>query len=280
MLGEDEEDLTSAKKLHLEIKKRAKIGGGEAIATLNELPMITPRGKYSLDMYQTFLKFHGRTHDYKILYRNINRAFLLPKPDGVHMAFVIALNTPVKQGNTYFPFLVLQFHKATEELTTINLPESALKQTYPDLDLTIQGPLFEIVSRLFKSLIQKMRIIVPGHFKSHYDSKAIRSSIKASEGLLYPLEKSFLFINKPVVFIRTEDIAFVEFARVEALQTNRSFDLVISTKRGDNFQFTGIDRNEYKPILQFLQRKNIHIKNLDSHTKKAQKQVFPISLSF
>jgi hypothetical protein len=61
----------------------------------------------------------------------------------------------------------------------------------------MEGPLFQIVSTLFKSLIDNSRIIVPG-FQNHYDPKPIRSSIKASEGLLYPLQKSFLFINNPV----------------------------------------------------------------------------------
>ena len=87
---EEEEDRTAAGKLHTELFGKAAIGHyvGESIATLPELPMIVPRGKCSLDMYKTFLKFHGRTHDYKILYRNINRAFLLPLQDGVIYIYI------------------------------------------------------------------------------------------------------------------------------------------------------------------------------------------------
>lgn len=55
---------------------------GEAIATLPDLPFIIPRGKYTLDLYATFARLHGRTHDYKISYKDIMKGFLLPKPDG------------------------------------------------------------------------------------------------------------------------------------------------------------------------------------------------------
>lgn len=82
------------------IIKAAGIGefAGEVIASLAELPMLIPRGKYTLDLYTTFAKLHGRTHDYKISYKDINKGFLLPKPDGVHMAYVLHLKSPLRQG--------------------------------------------------------------------------------------------------------------------------------------------------------------------------------------
>jgi structure-specific recognition protein 1 len=53
----------------------------------------------------------------------------------------------------------------------------------------------------------------------------VRCSIKASDGLLYPLAKSFIFINKPTVIIAYEDIEFIEFKRYEpvANSASRSF---------------------------------------------------------
>jgi structure-specific recognition protein 1 len=59
------------------------------IATLPELPMIIPRGKYSFDLYSDSVKLHGRTNDYKILYKDIVKCFLLPKPDGIHMTYLL-----------------------------------------------------------------------------------------------------------------------------------------------------------------------------------------------
>lgn len=71
---EDEEpEITPAKVLNDKIIKAANLGefAGDVIASLPELPMLIPRGKYSLDLYSTFAKLHGRTHDYKILYKDI-----------------------------------------------------------------------------------------------------------------------------------------------------------------------------------------------------------------
>ena len=95
---EDEVEITPAKVLNDKIVKAAGLGefAGEMIASLADLPMIIPRGKYSLDLYATFAKLHGRTHDYKILYKDINKGFLLPKPDGIHMAYVLHLKNPLR----------------------------------------------------------------------------------------------------------------------------------------------------------------------------------------
>mmetsp|Transcript_25537 Transcript_25537/g.19311 ORF Transcript_25537/g.19311 Transcript_25537/m.19311 type:complete len:121 (-) Transcript_25537:893-1255(-) len=90
--GEDEgQEITPAKVLCDKIVKAAKLGefAGEVIASLSELNLLIPRGKYSMDFFDNFLKLHGRTHDYKILFKDIKKMFLLPKPDGVHMVFVI-----------------------------------------------------------------------------------------------------------------------------------------------------------------------------------------------
>lgn len=41
-------------------------------------------------MYQDFLRLRGKTYDYKILYNNITRLFLLLKPDDMHVLFVVS----------------------------------------------------------------------------------------------------------------------------------------------------------------------------------------------
>jgi structure-specific recognition protein 1 len=84
--------------LNEKIIKIAGIGefAGDVIASLADLPMIIPRGKYSFDLFSTFAKLHGRTNDYKILYKDILKGFLLPKPDGVHMVYVLHLKNPLR----------------------------------------------------------------------------------------------------------------------------------------------------------------------------------------
>jgi structure-specific recognition protein 1 len=43
--------------------------------------MLIPRGNYTMDFYSDYLKLHGKTHDYKVIYQDILKVFLLPKPD-------------------------------------------------------------------------------------------------------------------------------------------------------------------------------------------------------
>ena len=90
--------MTPAILLSEKIIKAAGIGtmAGEVIARIPDIPMVIPRGKYSFNLYSTFLKLHGKTNDYKIFYRDIHRGFLLPKPDGIHMAYVIHLKSPLR----------------------------------------------------------------------------------------------------------------------------------------------------------------------------------------
>lgn len=121
--SEEEEQMTAAKILNEKIVKAAGLGefAGEMIASLPNLPMVIPRGKYSFDMYADFAKLHGSTNDYKILYKDISKCFLLPKPDGIHMAYILQLRVPLRQGQTHHHFIALQFDKELTQKVNINL---------------------------------------------------------------------------------------------------------------------------------------------------------------
>ena len=266
-------DAESCDNLTKEVSERSdfRASSADALVTLYDLPMIVPRGKYSLDMFHSFMRLHGKTHNYKILYKNVTKAFLLPKPDGIHIAMVIGLDTPIRQGNTVYPFVVMQFSKEAQESVTINMPPEEIKEKYGDeLSETIEGKSFDVMSKLLKAMVKTM-IIIPGNFKSKTEASAIKCSVKANEGHLYPLQKSFIFISKPVIYIKYEEIRYIEFARIseESISTNRSFDLNICTRSG-NFQFTGVDREEYQIILDFLQKKKINVRNVEEEPKEAE----------
>lgn len=92
---------------------------GQAIATLPEILLATPRGRYEIKVFQNHLSFHGKSYDYKIPIKTITRMFLLPHKDGRHMYFVLHINPPIRQGQTRYPFLVLEFPK--EEFIELDL---------------------------------------------------------------------------------------------------------------------------------------------------------------
>lgn len=261
----DHDSCDSAAK---EITDKAEFAGQEAIVNLYDLPIIVPRGKYSIDMFTSFMRMHGKTHNYKILYKHVTKVFLLPKPDGVHINLVISLESPIKQGNTLYPFVVMQFTKDSEESVSLNLTQEQVEKMFDgELSRNLDGKTFDVMSKLIKAFT-KTPIIIPGNFRSKAEASAVKCSVRASEGFLYPLQKSFIFIPKPVIYVKFEDIRFIEFARIteDSITTNRSFDISLCTKNG-NFQFTGIDREEYSVLVEFLNKKKIAVRNIEEENK-------------
>lgn len=87
--------------------------------------------------------------------------------------------------------------------------------------------------------------------------------MKANEGYLYPLEKSFLFIPKPTTFIPFNEIGVVNFTRVgtQSGGSSRTFDMKFHMKSGSDVQFSSINREEYSSLEDFLRQKNIKVKS-------------------
>ena len=83
---------------------------------------------------------------------------------------------------------------------------------------------------------------MPGEFQSSRGTKAIGCSVKASEGYLFPLKSSLVFIHKPVHYIKHTEIRHAEFSRT-GQGVSRTFDVTITKlKEEPNVTFLGIDR--------------------------------------
>eukprot|EP00919_Chromeraceae_sp_WS-2016_P025355 GHVR01059958.1.p1 GENE.GHVR01059958.1~~GHVR01059958.1.p1 ORF type:complete len:260 (+),score=94.08 GHVR01059958.1:142-921(+) len=119
-------------------------------------------------------------------------------------------------------------------------------------------------------------VVVPGDFKAAVgDGQAVRCSNKAQDGLLYPLQKQLLFVHKPVLLVRYEDILSAEFSHT-ASSTTRYFEIKICCRGGGELDFSSIDRHELSTIVQFLQSRNVKTRSADgsdltdthAHTKR------------
>ncbi|KAK5864768.1 hypothetical protein PBY51_015981 [Eleginops maclovinus] len=232
---------------------------GDAVCVFKELQCLTPRGRYDIRIYPTFLHLHGKTFDYKIPYTTVLRLFLLPHKDQRQMFFVISLDPPIKQGQTRYHFLILLFSKEEELSLTLNMSEEDVERRFEGkLSKNMSGSLYEMVSRVMKSLVNR-KITVPGNFQGHSGAQCITCSYKASSGLLYPLERGFIYVHKPPVHLRFEEISCVNFAR--GTTTTRSFDFEIETKQGNQFTFSSIEREEYGKLFDFVNAKKLNIKN-------------------
>lgn len=107
---------------------------------------------------------------------------------------------------------------------------------------------------------------VPGTYRSHHGANALKCSMKANEGYLYPLEKSFLFIPKPTTFIPHSEIGVVSFSRLGTTSggSSRTFDIKFHMKNGSDIQFSSINREEYANLEEFLRSKRIKVKSVNN----------------
>lgn len=99
---------------------------GELIVRIDALNLVVPRGKYTADLHMNNMKLHGSTFNYKIVYQNVVKAFLLPDNDNLHFNLVLGFNKPLRQGNTKYPYIIFQFKISKEVNIDLSLPEDKL----------------------------------------------------------------------------------------------------------------------------------------------------------
>jgi structure-specific recognition protein 1 len=266
--------------IHASIMKTAAASTetGKAIATFQSLPFVSPRGKYSVDLFKKDMRLHGKTYDFKIPYHEIITMFLLPKPTGTSMYFVINLRSPIRTGNTPHQNLVFEFDKnqsfPKDSPLKLNLSPDELKK-YSDKQIGEQmsGKVFEVVAKVFRALTEK-KLIGAGNFTSSEGQKGIKCAHKANEGFLFFLEKSLFFLHKPPIYMHHEDIRTVKLQRVERAGGSRYFDFAIVMKKdGKTITFSNINKNEKDIILRYLQDKGLNIENVGQLEEEKQAAV-------
>jgi structure-specific recognition protein 1 len=80
------------------------------------------------------------------------------------MFFVMSLDPPIKQGQTRYHYLVLQF--SMEDEITLELPfdDEEIKAKYEDkLTKEISGPVYEVFGKIMKVVLQR-KLTGPGTF--------------------------------------------------------------------------------------------------------------------
>lgn len=202
-----DEHRTSAQMLWQAISVEIDGGGSSemAVVTFDGIAILTPRGRYSVELHQSFLRLQGQANDFKIQYSSILRLFVLPK-----------------------------------------------------------GLIHEVFSKVLRGL-SSAKVTRPSTFRSCLDGYAVKSSLKAEDGLLYPLEKGFFFLPKPPTLIPHEEIEYVEFERHGAGGASISshyFDLLVKLTNDQELLFRNIQRNEYHNLFNFISGKHLKILNL------------------
>ncbi|KAG5089072.1 hypothetical protein AAZX31_01G124500 [Glycine max] len=238
-------------------------GGEDAIVTFEGIAILTPRGRYSVELHMSFLRLQGQANDFKIQYSSVVRLFLLPKSNQPHTFVIISLDPPIRKGQTLYPHIVMQFETDYVVESELAINEDLYNTKYKDkLDLSYKGLIHEVFTTILRGL-SGAKVTKPGKFRSCQDGYAVKSSLKAEDGILYPLEKSFFFLPKPPTLILHEEIDYVEFERHAAGGSNMHyFDLLIRLKSEQEHLFRNIQRNEYHNLYEFISSKGLKILNL------------------
>lgn len=153
-----------------------------------------------------------------------------------------------------------------EEETSIELPfsEKELKEKYEDkLAKEMSGPVYEVLGKIMKVIINR-KLTGPGTFIGHSGTPAVGCSFKAAAGYLYPLERGFMYVHKPPLHIRFEEIAYVNFARGGG--STKSFDFEVELKSGTSHTFSSIEKEEYSKLYDFIVSKKLTVKNTGKMT--------------
>ncbi|KYN18832.1 FACT complex subunit Ssrp1, partial [Trachymyrmex cornetzi] len=272
----DSVDQDPVEAFHQQVMDKASVisVSGDAIAIFREIHCLTPRGRYDIKIFQTFFQLHGKTFDYKIPMSTVLRLFLLPHKDNRQMFFVVSLDPPIKQGQTRYHYLVLLFNQ--EEETSIELPftEKELKEKYEDkLTKELSGPTFEVLGKVMKVIINR-KLTGPGRFTGHTGTPAISCSFKAAAGYLYPLERGFIYVHKPPIHIRFEEIASLNFARGGGSTSDvaEEYDSNPNSSDSENSDASAASHKKEKKDKEKKEKKEKKSKSAKTISEKPRKQ--------
>jgi len=188
---------------------------------------------------------------------------VLPKPDDIHTLITIGLDPPLRQGQTKYPFLVMQFKREEEVSIDLNMTEEQLSKYSGRLQSSYEAPIAHVIATMFKGLTGRKITQPSKEFVSHHQQSGVKCSIKANEGHLFCLDKSFIFVPKPATYISFDNIQVITMSRVGgAMAASRTFDLTVTLKQGGGeHQFSNINREEQQALEEFFKAKGLKTKN-------------------
>uniref|UniRef100_A0A7S0RR61 FACT complex subunit SSRP1 n=1 Tax=Pyramimonas obovata TaxID=1411642 RepID=A0A7S0RR61_9CHLO len=261
------EERTAAQVMSDQLKEHADLGGStdESIATFTDVTCLVPRLKLDVYLGYSILKLQAASNEFKIKYSSIVRLYMLPKPNMPQTVVVLSLDPPIRQGKTFYNHVLLQFPEDEELEIQLDVEEEVLKTKYEGkLHTSYEGRSADVFCKVLKGL-SGTKLSKPGAYVSATAKKAIRCSMKADDGYLFPLERCFFYISKPPTLLPYDEIAEVEFERQGAslsLTSAKTFDIRVVMKNDGEHQFRNIQRAEYPNFFAFIQSKGLRINNL------------------
>ena len=191
-----------------------------------------------------------------INYKNIIRAFWLELPDHSTGCFVIGFDKPLIQGQTDYKYTIIQFKKNEDIEVEMGPRYDEIPKINENISRTLVGPFFEKFTEIFK-VFTGIGVVTPGDFKNSKGDACLPCSVGAKSGYLYLLNKSLIFILRPVIYVKYDEVAKAVFHRVTSGHTARGFDLEILTKAGTSYSYSGLDKADFDPVLKFMKERGV-----------------------
>ena len=191
--------------------------------------------------------------------------------------FVLQLKAYVTQGNTQYPYIIFQIPSDEESTIDLNFGEDpTLREKFETLEENnnvLEGKSLDVIAQLFNALVG-VGVIIPSQNFTFNTGPYIKCSFKVNEGTLYPLEKSLLFVHKPVLYILHKDIGKINFARLqESAGQQRTFDIIVKTSK-DSYKFSGVDKNEMMSLKNYFEGKKIKINVVDENYNSVEMNTY------
>jgi len=268
--GEDDEDETPDKATQFldDVLAKASIQqlSDELIALEGIMCLNLSRAKYDVTFYPDLVLFRGKQKSHRIKYSNIKRLFFLPRPDTAKRFFVLALDDPLRVTNTKRESMIVMELDENDEcpaglkLEKDGLEDEAVKEKLADVDEDQGGKAVPLLlGELFKTLTGHKIYKESGQYATIHENKGLKCIYEAAkEGYLFPLEKSFLFIHQPTLWIQFKDCESVAISRDEH-SASQSFDLLVDDGEKEH-TFRSIPKRESDNLFGYLQFKKLNVK--------------------
>ena len=266
------EELPASKALYDMLKPYTlDTGAGDVVASFDQVGVLVPRGRFDIEMYTSSFHLLGQAHDFRVQYSSIMRIFVLPKTNSSQTVVAVALDPPLRKGQTTYGTVLCQFpneEQVTVELQLNDEQLAKLNDKGAKLSKTMSGSSPDIFAKALRGL-SGAKLTRTGAFRDSIgEEHAVRCTYKNDDGYLYPLEKAFFYLVKPPTLIPYDDIRSVEFMRQSGASASKTFDLTLKMKgsaddyREQSYLFRSIPRAEWTNLFEWIKAKNLRVENL------------------
>ena len=285
-----------ASSLKQKIASKTKTGTDreKLCAQFESLKFMTPRGRFTAEFYEKFVVFHGASQDYKVAYTEIEKLiFVSASSETMYLVISKGLSSSSSSssgssnssssssksdGKTQD--FVLSLENGIDDVELAKVVHKQEWQSLPRIE-ECQKTQAELLANLFASLTGRNLALSDEAYQSAEGKTFARCTCKGrgnETGSLYPLKAGIIFLHKPVIYIRYQDIACVRFSEISGMSSGRTnlnstFELTFVTKFREEDHFTGIYLSELHSLIALFAAKKVVMRDADDNVVRSEDDI-------